>query len=77
MYLFLVFKNKIPIVVLRDVCMSVYPSVRRVVHPSVRRAVVCLSDRSSVSMSFRGNLISNKPIDPKIGLNVGYGVVHV
>ena len=23
------------------------------------------------------NLISNKPIDPKIGLNVGYGVVHV
>ena len=33
--------------------------------------------RPSVSMSFRGNLIANRPIDPKIGLNVGYGVVRV
>ena len=30
-----------------------------------------------MSMSFRGNLISKEPIDPKIGLNVGYGVVYV
>ena len=29
----------------------------------------------SVSMSFRGNLISNWPVDPKIRLNVGYGVI--
>ena len=28
-------------------------------------------------MSVRDNLISNRPIDPKVGLNVGYGVVHV
>ena len=60
MHLFLVFfSNKLPIVV-RDVCMTVRPSVR-----------------SSVSMSFRGNLISKEPIDPKIDLNVGYGVMHV
>ena len=40
--------------------------------PSVRP-----SCRPSVSMSFCGNLISNRLIDPKIGLNVGYEVVHV
>ena len=41
--------------------------------------IVCVrpSVRPSVSMSFCGNLISNRPIDPKIGPNVGYGVVHV
>ena len=44
---------------------------------SVRRAVRRLSVRPSVSISFCGNLISNRPIDTKIGLNVGYGVVHV
>ena len=67
MYLFLVFfSKKLPIVVVRDVCTSM----------SVRQSV-CLSVRSSVSMSIRGNLISNELIDPKIGLNVGYGVVHV
>ena len=66
MNLFLVFgfRKKLPIVVVRDVCMSARPPV-------------CLSVRPSVSMSFRGNLIFNEPIDPKIGLNVGYGVVHV
>ena len=48
------------------------------VRPSVR-----LSDRPSVLLSsveitsFHGNLISVKPIDLKIGLNIGYGVVHV
>ena len=35
------------------------------------------SCRPSVSMSFCGNLISNWSIAPKIGLNIGYGVVHV
>ena len=38
---------------------------------------LCPSVRPSVSMSFCGNLISNRPIEHKIGLNVGYGVVHV
>ena len=56
--------KKLPIVVVRDVCSSVRSSFR-------------LSVRPSVSMSFRGNLISNEPIDPKIGMNAGYGVVHV
>ena len=39
----------------------------------------CLSVRlSSVEIiSFRGNLLSNRPIDLKIGLNVREGVVHV
>ena len=33
---------------------------------------------SSVELiNFRGNSISNKPIDLKVGLNVGCGVVHV
>ena len=39
-----------------------------------------MSVRPSVSMSFCGNLICgnlNRPIDPKIGMNVGYRVVHV
>ena len=41
------------------------------------------SDRLSVRLSteeinsFRGNLISNMPIDLKFGQIVGYGVVHV
>ena len=34
--------------------------------------------RSSIDVNvFCGNLISNRPIDLKTGLNVGYGVVHV
>ena len=42
------------------------PIVVRDVCPSIRRAV-----RSSVFIiSFRGNLISNRPIDLNIGLNV-------
>ena len=41
------------------------------------RPSVCPSCRQCVTMSFCGNLISNKPIDPRIGLNVGYGVVYV
>ena len=48
-----------------------------VVFFSKKLPIVCMSVRPSVSMSFCGNLISNRPIDPKIGLNVGYGVVHV
>ena len=41
--------------------------------------VVCrTSVRSSMSIiSFSGNLIFNWPIDPKIGLNVGYGALHL
>ena len=43
------------------------------VRPSVR-----LSVRPSVEMiSFRGNSLSNRPIDLKIGLNVREGVLHV
>ena len=40
---------------------------------------VCPSVRlSSVKIiSFRGNSLSNRPIDLKIGLNVREGVVHV
>ena len=38
--------------------------------PSVRLSVCEI-------IAFRGNLISNRPIDPKTCLNVGYGVVHV
>ena len=49
--IFFLFFEKIPIVVVRDVCPSVRPSV-------------------CVINSFRGNLISSKPIDLKIGLNV-------
>ena len=45
---------------------------KKLLSVSVRRAI-----RPSVSMSFCGDLISNRPIDPKIGRNVGYGVVHV
>ena len=55
------FFEKIPIVVVRDVCASVRPSVR----PSVE------------IISFRGNSLSNRPIDLKIGPNVREGVVHV
>ena len=70
---FFIFSKKLPIVV-RDVCQAVRRSVRRAVCPSCRLSV----RRSSVEItSFRGNLISDRPIDLKIGLNVGYGVVHV
>ena len=64
------FSKKLPIVVVRDVCPSVRPSVC----PSVRLSVRL----SSVEIfSFRGNSLSSKPIDLKIGLNVREGVVHV
>ena len=53
--------KKLPIVVVRDVCPSVRPSVC----PSVE------------IISFRGNSLSNRPIELKIGLNVRQGVVHV
>ena len=44
------------------------------VRPSVRLSVRL----SSVEIiSFRGNSLSNRPIDLKIGLNVREGVVHV
>ena len=58
---FFLFLKKLPIVVVRDVC----PSVRLSVRPSVE------------IISFRGNLLSNVPIDLKIGENVREGVVHV
>ena len=45
--------------------------------PFVRPSCRPPSVRPSVLMSFCGNLISNRSIDLKIGLNVGYGVVHV
>ena len=55
------FSKKLPIVVVRDVCPS-----------------VCLSVRPSVEIiSFRGNSLSNRPIELKIGQNVREGVVHV
>ena len=46
------------------------------------RPSVCLSVRLSVCpsveiISFRGNSLSNRPIELKIGLNVREGVVHV
>ena len=56
-------KEKLPIVVVRDVC----PSVRLSVRPSV-----CINN-----YFFCGNLTSNRQIDHKIGLNVRYRVVHV
>ena len=68
------FSKKLPIVVVRDVCPSVRPSVRLSVCPSVRLSVRL----SSVEIiSFRGNSLSNRPINLKIGLNVREGVVHV
>ena len=52
---------------------SVRPSVRLSVRLSVRPSV-----RPSVEIiSFRGNSLSIRPIDLKIGLNVREGVVHV
>ena len=55
-------------------CRTRHLSARLSVRPSCRRAVRL----SSVEItSFRGNLIYDKQIDLKIGLNVGYGVVHV
>ena len=49
----------------RALCLSVRPSV-------------CLSVCPSVEIiSFRGNSLSNRPIELKIGLNVREGVVHV
>ena len=42
------------------------------------RPSVCLSVRPSVEIIyFRGNSLSNRPIELKIGLNVREGVVHV
>ena len=49
---------------------SVCPSVRLSVRPSVRLSSVEI-------ISFRGNSLSNRPINLKIGLNVREGVVHV
>ena len=63
------FSKKLPIVVVRDVCPSVRPSVCPSVRPSVRPSVEIIS--------FRGNSLSNRPIELKIGLNVREGVVHV
>ena len=62
---FLFSKKTTYIVVVRDDCPSVCPSVRPSVRPSVE------------IISFRGNSLSNRPIDLKIGLNVREGVVHV
>ena len=56
--IFFIFLKKLPIIVVRDV----YPSVRL----SVRLSSVEI-------ISFRGNSLSNKPIDLKIGLNVRAG----
>ena len=67
---FVLFSKKLPIVVVRDLCPSVRPSVRQSVCPSVRLSSVEI-------ISFRGILISNRPIDLKIGLDVRKGVVHV
>ena len=52
---------------------SVRPSVRLSVRPSVRLSVC----PSVEIISFRGNSLSNRPIELKIGLNVREGVVHV
>ena len=49
--------------------LSCATSVRPSVVPSVRPSVEIIS--------FRGNSLSNRPIDLKIGLNVREGVVHV
>ena len=49
---------------------SVRLSVRPSVCPSVRLSSVEI-------ISFRGNSLSNRPINLKIGLNVREGVVHV
>ena len=48
-----------------SLAMSVRPSVRLSVRPSVE------------IISFRGNSLSNEPIELKFGLNVREGVVHV
>ena len=66
---FFFFSKKLPIVVVRDVCPSVCPSVRLSVCPSVCPSVEIIS--------FRGNSLPNRPIELKIGLNVREGVVHV
>ena len=50
--------------------LSCATSVRLSVRPSVRLSSVEI-------ISFRGNSLSNRPIDLKIGLNVREGVVHV
>ena len=59
---------------MRDVCPSVRPSVCPSVCPSIRLSVRLLSVEI---FSFRGNSLSIRPIDLKIGLNVREGVVHV
>ena len=50
--------------------LSCATSVRPSVRPSVRLSSVEI-------ISFRGNSLSNRPINLKIGLNVREGVVHV
>ena len=63
-------------------CSQTYSLLPRLV--SFEKTTYCYRTRrlsvrlSSVEItSFRGNLISDMPIDLKIGLNVSYGVVHV
>ena len=63
---FFFFGKKLPIVVVRNICPSVRPSVC----PSVLMSPVEI-------ISFRGNSLSNRPINLKISLNVRVGVVHV
>ena len=60
--IFFFFLKKLHIVVVRDVCPSVLPTVR---------LSVC------ANYFFCGNLISSRPIHLTIGLNVRQGVVHV
>ena len=58
--------------------LSCATSVRLSVCPSCRPSVRLSVRLSSVEIiSFRGNSLSNRPIDLKIGLNVREGVVHV
>ena len=52
-------------------------SVRLSVRPSVRPSVRLSVCPSVEIISFRGNSLSNRPIELKIGLNVREGVVHV
>ena len=65
-FLVVFFSKKLPIVVVRDVCLFVRLSVRPSVHLS-----------SVEIISFCGNSLSNRPINLKIGLNVRVWVVHV
>ena len=67
---FFLFFEKLPIVLVRDVCRSVRPSDHLSVSPTVRLSSVEI-------IYFRGISISNRPIDLKIDLNVREGTVHV